>query len=117
MFGTEKFGHVFLRLDSEKINVLPGYPFMAKLASPNPIYSLEFKQISNIQNIPSERISALTTFVLGSVIAANLRKKEFCLVITFKDDVGFDQSLYFKMGADDVVYRAVYDKVAASRRK
>jgi hypothetical protein len=117
MFGTEKFGHVFLRLDSDKINVLPGYPFMAKLASPNPIYYLEFSRISNIQNLPSERISALTTFVVGSVIAANFRKKEFCLVISFKDEVGFDQSLYFKIGADDLVYRAVYEKVVESRTK
>lgn len=117
MFGTEKFGYVFLRLDSDKINVLPGYPLMAKLASPNPIYSLEFNRISNIQNLPSERVSALTTYCMGPVIAAHFRKKEFCLIISFKDEIGFDQNLYFKMGADDVIYRAVYEKVAASRKK
>jgi hypothetical protein len=116
LFGTGK-SNILLRLDNEKINVLPCYPLSpTKLVSDKPIFTLEYKSISSIQNLPASRISFLRVLTVG-IFATTWRKKEDYLNLTFKDDIDMDQNIAFKMKESDVAYQAVYNKVAECRRK
>lgn len=122
-FSKKQFGistvniNVLLRLECERINVLLCYPFApGRLASNQPVFSLEYRSISNIQSLPSERIGTLRYMLLPAPMAVMFRKKEFFLNLCFKDDIDMEQTLVFKMEKNDECYQAVYDKIAELRR-
>lgn len=79
--------------------------------------SIAYGDIVRIENMPSERIGALRLMVMPTPMAAALRKKEYYLNVTFRDLIGMEQNIVFKVKQADECYKAVYDKVAESRGK
>ncbi len=79
--------------------------------------SFDYGDIVKIENLPSERIGALRSMVLPAPVAVMLRKKEMFLNVTFKDGIGMEQNIVFKVKQADECYKAIYDRIAEIRGK
>ena len=79
--------------------------------------SVAYDDIVKIESLPSERIGALRLFIMPAPMAAAMRKREFYLNVTFKDSIGMEQNIVFKVKQTDECYKAVYDKIAENRTR
>jgi len=77
--------------------------------------NLAYKDISSIENMTKEKMSAKRVILLG-VVGALWKKEELYMVLTYNDPViKADQSMIFKMEKLDEAQPAIYQRIAAAR--
>ncbi len=107
---------ILLKLGNEAIDVYPDDSSSKSWVPPEPFLTISYKTITNIQNVPSDKIDTLRVLAIGLIGGLLWRKKENVLLLTFKDDIGFDQTVVLKMLNTEGVHEAVYSKVAELKR-
>jgi hypothetical protein len=108
--------NILLKINDCVIDVCPSSAPLTRQYLSKPALSISYGDIVKIENLPSERMSAVRYFFVGTGAFA-LRKKEFFLNVSFRDSIGMEQNIVFKMKQADECYKAVYDRIAKVRGK
>jgi hypothetical protein len=87
------------------------------LIKPEAFLSIPYERIANLQVISSDKIDKLRAVLIGPLAALLWRKKELVLVISFRDEIGFEQTLVFNVGDNFGAQRVIYDKVVEVKKK
>jgi hypothetical protein len=114
--GHVKFpdkGSVILQLGEEEIYVAAYTPSTIIL----PFLAIPYKDITGVQAVPYEKISTLRTFAFGSLVGLMWRKNEHLLTLAFKDELGMEQTVAFKIKKTDKVHEEIYDRAVTARKK
>jgi len=123
-YFTEHFGpgtgmfNVCLRLDNEKIDVFPCYPYDAgTVASDQPILTIGYSKISRIQKLWTERLAELRLPAYGRIGAVFGVRKYTYLNLAFTNDAAMDQDIVFNMRGGEQAYQEIHDKVAEYKKQ
>lgn len=109
--------NVLLQVEESRLTVFLAVAPLARRYLPQPSWTVQYSDITRIECLPSERVGALRMLVLPAPAAVALRKREFYLNITYRDAIGMEQNIAFKVKNAEACYQAVYEKIAECRRR
>ena len=104
---------IFLEFDKNAILFFPDSS--SEWIPANPFLKIPYANVTNIQNIPSDKIDTLRVVAIGLIGGLLWRKKEPVLLLTFKDEIGFDQTIVLKMVYTEYVHEVIYGKIAEAK--
>jgi len=108
--------NVLIRVEPDRLAVYFAVAPLSHQYKPQPAWAIQYRDITRIECLPSERISALRMYLLPAAAVA-LQKKELYFNITYKDEIGMEQNIAFKVKQAEDCYRMVYEKIAETRKK
>jgi hypothetical protein len=78
--------------------------------------TIAYRDISNIENMTKDKISAKRVILLG-LVGALWKKEELYMVLTYNDRVAnTEQNMIFKMDKLEEAQQAIYGRLAAARQ-
>jgi hypothetical protein len=108
-------GPVLLQLNDESLFVAPYSP-LSHMALGQPFLTIPYANIASVQSVPYEKISTLRFLTFGAATGLFWRKNEHLLTVTFKDDLGIEQTVAFKLKQVEKAHTELYNRIAKPKK-
>lgn len=104
-------GPVLMQLNEDSLFVA-AYSPLSHMALGQPFLAIPYENITSVQSLPFEKISTLRFLTLGAATGLLWRKNEHLLTVSFKDDLGIEQTVAFKLKHIKEAHAEIYNRIA-----
>ncbi len=90
------------------------FEFPARTNKENLGIKLKYEDITNVQSLTQEKLSALRIWLVG-LLALAWKEKKLYMVLSYKDRAGFEQNPVFDLNKIEEIQPAIYRKMLETK--